>query len=214
MGLVTMNRRTKDLTGLRFGRLLVKSFSHYNQEHASCWNCVCDCGTKCTIRGYSLLRGKTQSCGCLNKEKQKDFRGHYTHEMSKHPLYKVWKGMKKRCCNKNDKRYHRYGGRGIKICKEWEKPENFIAWGLQNGYKKGLSIDRIDNDGNYEPSNCRFITITENRRNSSLAKITEEDAAEIRKIYAKGRIRQVDIADIYGITQQVVSKIINFKLWV
>lgn len=86
------------------------------------------------------------------------------HGLSKHPLYSVWEYMKARCYNKNTIRYNNYGGRGIRICDEWRNiPKAFIEWGLSNGWQKGLQIDRIDNDGNYEPSNCRFVT---NRKNN------------------------------------------------
>ena len=87
------------------------------------------------------------------------------HGLSRHPLYPIWTGMKQRCYNKNRHEYPRYGGKGVRVCDEWmNDPVAFITWAVNHGYKKGLSIDRIDPSGNYEPSNCRFLTIGENAR--------------------------------------------------
>jgi hypothetical protein len=95
------------------------------------------------------------------------FLQHY--RLSCHPLYNVWSGMRRRCYNRKHEGYHRYGGRGIKICEEWRmNPTAFVNWGIENGYRKGLTIDRIDNDGNYQPNNCRFVTIKVNSNNRAL----------------------------------------------
>ena len=96
-------------------------------------------------------------------------------------LYNSWRNMKARCLNTKHPKYPRYGGRGITICKEWICIEGFYDWAMKNGWKEGLSIDRIDNDGNYCPENCRWITVRENSRKKSTTKIDLITAQEIRK---------------------------------
>ena len=129
--------------------------------------CKCTCGNTCIVERFHLKYGHTQSCGCLKKGIGKI---NYKHGMEKSRLYHIWQGIKRRCLNKNEDKYAQYGGRGIKICDEWKNnSSNFIKWALNNGYEDNLTIDRIDVDGNYEPSNCRWVTMKEqsiNRRNT------------------------------------------------
>ena len=161
--------KVNDLTNKKFGRL--KVIEHYgsNKNGRALWLCQCDCGNKKVVLGNSLLNNATVSCGCYNSEQAKKRRT--KHSMSYSNLYKVWGGMKTRCYNKKFIYYCNYGARGITICNEWKT--NFIAfynWAINNGYKEGLTIDRIDNDGNYEPSNCRWITRAEQNRNQRKTK--------------------------------------------
>lgn len=150
----------KDLTGKKFGYIKVLDFAYVKHRQAY-WNCVCQCGKKLVINGVSLRTGDTKSCGCMRNVK---------HHLTSHPLFSVWTNMKCRCNNPNDKSYKHYGGRGIKICDEWlDDFMTFYEWSITNGYKKGLSIDRIDVNGNYEPSNCRWATRSiqaNNKRNT------------------------------------------------
>lgn len=89
-----------------------------------------------------------------------------THGQSRHPIYNTWRGMIGRCKHRSNRYYHNYGGRGIRVCEEWQDAFTFIIWAMANGWQEGMQIDRINNDGNYEPSNCRFVSRTDNCRNS------------------------------------------------
>lgn len=138
--------------------------------------CKCKCGKVKRVWQTALNSGKSKSCGCLfKKEMAKRIKERSTtHGLSRgtkdgHPLYVVWVGIKQRCLNKKTPNYKNYGGRGIFVCEQWKKDFfSFYKWSINNGYKKGLQIDRIDNDGGYEPSNCRFVTPAENLRNTRL----------------------------------------------
>lgn len=150
----------KDLSGNRYGRLLVKERTYTDGKH-SYWLCVCDCGNETVVCGDSLKRGATRSCGCLNSEVSS--KSSMTHGMSNTRLYKSWLQMKYRCYNPNFNEFHRYGGRGIKVCDEWRDDfQSFYNWAILNGYSDDLTIDRIQTDGNYEPDNCQWLTRSDN----------------------------------------------------
>jgi hypothetical protein len=170
-----------DLTGCRFGRLLVLGKA---ENGRSWWNCKCDCGRFVAVVTHRLLNQK--SCGCLeaeNKERLTDYTR--THGMTETKLYHTWCGMKERCYNPNYKYFDRYGGRGILVCDEWKNSfENFRDWAFSVGYEespdtKWQSIDRINFDGNYEPSNCRWITHKEQMRNTSRTVYVEYQGQKI-----------------------------------
>ena len=156
-----------DETGKRYGRLVVLRDAGRNLRQNVLWECQCDCGNKCVVEGGLLRSGNTKSCGCLRVDWPKEHL--VTHGMNRkgrpHPLYRVWTGMKTRCTNSNESSYKNYGGRGIAVCDEWQEFEPFMEWALTNGYKHGLEIDREDNDGDYTPENCRFVTSAMNARN-------------------------------------------------
>lgn len=130
--------------------------------------CECECGNFTALDTSSLIRGVVQSCGCLHREnaaKQLSER-RATHRETATPLYVVWSSMKSRCLNPNNDAFANYGGREIHVCDEWNQSfETFRDWAISNGYQQELEIDRRNNDGNYEPDNCRFVTPKVNSRN-------------------------------------------------
>lgn len=128
----------------------------------------CDCGDERIYYYYSVSGGRQKRCPKCSKKRVSELRS--THKLIKHPLYRKWQDMKKRCYNPNVDRYKNYGARGISVCDEWKQDfKEFYDWSINNGYTEGLTIDRIDNDLNYTPSNCRYITMTEqgfNKKNT------------------------------------------------
>lgn len=157
-------------TGDRFGRYTILGIYFdpkiSKQRYA---RVQCDCGSPPRYsRVDGLTSGKAQSCGCLHKEVVT------THGAWGTPLFKIWSAMIRRCTKPQDKKYHRYGGRGIKVCERWLNVNNFID-DMTEGYLAGLQIDRIDNDGNYEPSNCQWSTRKQQSRNYSRNVILEHD---------------------------------------
>ena len=160
--------------------------------------CLCDCGNVWIGYTEQMKSGSTKSCGCFNSEKAA-IRSK-VHGLSKHPLYQVYNSMKQRCYNKNKKAYKNYGGRGIIICEEWLCKEsgfmNFYTWAVANGWKRGLHIDREDNDGNYCPENCRLTTPRKNSRNTR----------KNRKITINGETRLlVEWAELTGISIKTIT---------
>ena len=148
----------EDLSGVRFGKLTVISFYGYKYNGTTpCWTCKCDCGKETVQQGSKLKSGVVKSCGCHKNEILKNRM--IKHGLYETPEYHIWEGMKQRCYNNNNKAYKDYGGRGISICDEWkDNPKAFCDWAKKNGYKKGLEIDRINNNAGYSPDNCRFVS--------------------------------------------------------
>jgi hypothetical protein len=160
-----MKQVKNDLTGKRFGRLTVIGVDD-KQSRKTYYICKCDCGNIKTIRSDALVAGKTTSCGCRKKEQDEVNLARNTHNMSDTRLHSIWVGIKSRCNNIHNPRYHRYGGRGIKVCDEWNNDFiSFYEWSINNGYQDDLTIDRIDNDKGYEPSNCRWVDMKTQCRN-------------------------------------------------
>lgn len=162
-----------ELAGKRFGRLVVTAFAGTgllpNGDHKSKWSCVCDCGTEIVVFGSSLTTSNTTSCGCFRTEAQA--RRSTSHGMTGSRTYRIWQAMLNRCRNTNIPNFARYGGRGIRVCPEWEKFERFHA--DMGDAPPGMSIDRIDNNGNYEPGNCRWASRFTQARNKSTNRVIQ-----------------------------------------
>lgn len=171
-----------DLTGKKIGKLVVNKEA-YRKNKKIYWECLCDCGNVTYKRADQLYHGRTNSCGCLRKERALE--AVKTHGLSQTRIYKIYYKILDRCNKESDPAYKDYGERGIK--NEFESFDHFYEWSMNNGYNEELTIDRIDNDGNYSPFNCRWTTNVEqqhNKRNTrwitfegktqSLAKWAEE----------------------------------------
>lgn len=169
----------RDLTGKVFGRLTCIEYAGRDKNFVM-WRCRCECGKETVVRATGLLHhGTPLSCGCLRKERARI--ACTTHGQTPRTvtprLYSIWRCMKQRCTNPKTPPYKYYGERGIRLCDSWLAYLPFYEWAMSNGYQDGLTLDRIDNDGNYEPSNCRWATLEEqgnNRRSNHLITLCGE----------------------------------------
>lgn len=173
------------MIGKRFGRLVVIAAAPKTTRQKK-WVCQCDCGAITTPFEFSLKENKSKSCGCIAAQKSKDrwanateemrlarSKQARTHGMSKHPAYQAWADMRQRCTRPSHKWFTSYGGRGIKVCAEWDSSFEAFWQCMGSTWEKGLTLGRIDNDGDYEPTNCRWETKTQQQNNRSVSRYIE-----------------------------------------
>lgn len=198
-----------DLSGQKFYRLTVidraKEYVDTSGRHRFKYYCLCDCGQYTYVKPSELKSGKVKSCGCLHREvaafcgkentRHGGSRANVPYEENR--LYNIWRGMRQRCENPNKTSYKYWGGRGIRVCEEWHDFEPFQKWALSNGYDGNLSIDRIDANGNYEPSNCRWCTKLEQNNNQRSNRFVEVDGVK-HTIAEWSRISGIKYATITG----------------
>lgn len=157
-----------DIAGQRFGHLTVVRRVGSKWGH-SLWECKCDCGVVCQRTANQLTQNHSISCGCMTKNSQ--HLSNFKHGETGTRLYRIWKAMRTRCSNSNVPYFKYYGGKGVSVCEEWTNSfESFQEWALSHGYVDNLTIDRINGDGNYEPQNCRWVTMTVQNQNKKKVK--------------------------------------------
>ncbi len=175
-----------DIIGKKYGRLTVIAYDGKDGTHVMV-KCKCDCGNYIRTRRSRVISGYTKSCGCYRRDKT------VKHGKRNTKLFNRWCLMRKRCNSSNDRFYKDYGGRGIKVCDEWNNSfQQFYDWAMANGYDDSLTIDRIDNDGNYEPSNCRWVTM----------KVQSNNTRKTRHITYQGKTMTItEWAELTGIAR-------------
>lgn len=201
--------RRIDLTGKSFGEWVVLSYSHTNARGVLHWVCRCSCGTVSEICGNNLKSGKTTNCGCTKAKRTAD--RNTTHGMSKTRVYKIWAGMIQRCSNPNRRAYKYYGERGISVCDRWRDFKNFFD-DMGDPPSEKHSLERVDNDGWYEPSNCKWATSEVQSRNNRNCKLKKDQVLSIKKELDSEKTI-ADIARTFDVSESLIRAIRNKEVW-
>jgi hypothetical protein len=195
-----MSPRSIDISGQRFGRLLVIDMAGVTASRSAVWRCVCDCGRTKNVSGKNLRSGESQSCGCLGKERRAagTKRAKTTHGETAGPsnsrTYRIWTNMISRCTNPKFDAYPWYGGRGIAVCERWRTFPNFLA--DMGRAPEGMTLDRTESSGDYEPGNCRWATKREQANNKRNNRVIE---------WRGERLTQAQWAERVGLDQKLIS---------
>ncbi len=202
-----------ELVGMVFGKLTVIADSgRFSGEKRSRWLCRCECGGYTKAVSNSLTSGNTTSCGCGKKRT--------THGKSNSRIYTIWQNMRARCYNLKSPNYEYYGGRGIIVCEEWNSDfVSFYNWAVGCGYSPSLTIDRKDNNGNYEPLNCRWVTMKEQSQNRRFPKVkgfkkskfSKEEMEHIFELRNSGMLQR-EIAEVFAVSRSTISHILNKRI--
>ena len=196
-------KKSQDLTGKKFGMLTVLAELQERRHGKVMWLCKCDCGKLHIAPGTRLVNGNVHSCGCLRYKRAAE--SLIKHGKRQSRLYSIWANMKNRCHLESSTEYKRYGARGIRVCEEWRNNfQSFYDWAMANGYQENLTLDRIYNNGDYEPSNCRWATSKEQGRNTR----------RTRYLTCNGRTQCIaDWADETGLSQSLIRQRIEKLHW-
>lgn len=205
-----------ELTDRVFGQLRVESFVGYNKYGKALWNCLCSCGKSKVVLSNSLQTGRTSSCGCaIGKSAQERFTKH-GHKSSRatpeeRSTYSCWIGIRERCYNPNSSVYEYYGERGITVCDRWRASYDDFLADMEVKPSLGLSIERRDCNGNYEPSNCYWATYSvqnANKRCFENAQAARKDKEELEQLYESG-VSQTQLAEYYDVSHSTVRRILG-----
>lgn len=184
--------------GDKFNKLTVLEKTNQRINRSIIYKCQCDCGNITYVKSTNLIKGYIKSCGCLQRKMAS--KCNKTHGLSHTKLFYVWQDMIKRCFKENHHAYKYYGGRGITVCNEWKNDfMSFYNWAINNGYEEGLTIDRIDVNGNYEPNNCRWVTMKVQCKNRRKVDTTFNKNPKARKIV------KLDLLDNYICTYDCIK---------